>query len=276
MFLSCNPASKKRTEKVEKIVYQPKDKEILEQALNSLSSESYSSMEVLTMKTGIFFLETQYAEHTLETEPEQLVVNLREMDCTTFAESCLAIARTVKSSNPGFEQFTNELKNIRYHDGRIDGYPSRLHYFSDWIYNNEQKKLIFDVSKEIANTPYPLKINFMSTHPGSYKQLTDSTDFIPLIAQQEKEISDRLMYYIPKDKIAEIEDRLTDGDIAGITTNVDRLDIQHVAILIHRGGRIHLLHASSSAEKVVISDETLEDYLNNNKSATGIMVARPR
>ena len=275
LFLSCNSAESKRTQIQEKISYQPQDKEKLEHALNVLSNETYSSMEVMTMKVGTFFLETPYAEKTLEIEPEQLVINMREMDCTTFAENCLAIARTLKGRNPGFEQFTKELKNIRYRNGEINDYPSRLHYFSDWIYNNSQKKLVADVSKEIAETPYPLNINFMSTHPESYKQLTDNSAYISEIARQEKEISGREMYYIPEDKIVEFENQLTDGDIIGITTNVKGLDIQHVAILIHRAGRIHLLHASSSAKKVVISDETLEDYLLNSNSATGIMVVRP-
>lgn len=275
LLLSCSSASNKGARADQNIIYQPKDKEILDQALAILKSENYSSLEVLMVKVGTFFLETPYAEHTLEFEPEQLVINLREMDCTTFAENCLAIARTLKSKKPGFERFIQELRNIRYRNGVIDGYPSRLHYFSDWIYSNTEKKLVADISLEIAHTPYPLNINFMSTHPESYKQLTDSAGFIPVIVQQEKEISGRKMYYIPKDQIAGVEKQLTDGDIAGITTNVKGLDIQHVTILIHKGGRIHLLHGSSSAGKVVISEQTLEDYLKDNKSATGIMVARP-
>ena len=275
ILLSCNSAEKGKGV-TQNIIYQSKDKEILNQVLGVLKGESNSSIEVLMVKVGTFFLGTPYVEHTLEFEPEQLVVNLREMDCTTFAENCLAIARTIKSSAPGFDRFTKELRNIRYRNGVIDRYPSRLHYFSDWIYNNAQKKLVKDISEELVNTPYPLEVNFMSTHPGSYKQLTDSAQFIPVIAQQEKEISGRKMYYIPEDKIAGIENQLKDGDIAGITTNVKGLDIQHVAILIHKRGRIHLLHGSSAAEKVIISDQTLEDYLKASKSATGIMVARPQ
>ena len=276
LLLSCNSATKEKYYTIEKISYQAKDKEILEKAIHVLSNETSSPIEILTVKVGTFFLETPYAEQTLEIEPEHLVVNLREMDCTTFTENCLAIARTLKSSNPGFDQFTRELKNIRYRNGVINGYPARLHYFSDWIYNNAQKNLVTDVSKEIANIPYPLSINFMSTHPNSYKQLADSASYIPQIAKQENEISGRKMYYIPENKISEFEDKLTDGDIAGITTNVNGLDIQHVAILIHKNGRIHLLHASSSAGKVVVSETTLEDYLNSSESATGVMVARPR
>ena len=275
LLLSCNPVVSKRINDPEKITFQQKDKEILNQAFNELNSEKNASIDELTLKVGLFFIETPYAERTLEIEPEHLVVNLREMDCTTFAENCLAIARTIKSGEPSFDQFVLELKNIRYRDGKINGYPSRLHYFSDWIFDNHQKKLVSNISKEIANIQFPLNINFMSTHSESYKQLSNSSSFITTIAEQEKEISGRKMYYIPKGKIIEIEDKLSDGDIVGITTNLNGLDIQHVAILIIRNKQIHLLHASSAANKVIISDETLENYLKNSKSATGIMIARP-
>jgi len=276
VLFSCNSAQNKNSGKTQNIIYDQKEREILDVLFEILSQEKNSSIPVLMIKVGTFFKETPYVASTLEMSPdeEKLVVNLREMDCTTFAENCLAIARTIKSGKPDFEKFSSELQKIRYRNGKIDGYLSRLHYFSDWIYDNSKKKLVKDVSEEIAHTPYPLKINFMSTHPGSYVQLKDST-LIPEIAQKEKEISSLKMYYIPEDKIAEVENLLMDGDIVGITTNIDGLDILHVVLLNRVDGHIHLLHASSASGKVVLSEETLEDYLRNNKRATGIMVARP-
>lgn len=275
-IVSCNSAQKKESAIPNNIIFQQKDKEILDELFTILAPEKNSSIPVLMLKVGTFFKETPYVASTLEINPEKekLVINLREMDCTTFAENCLAISRTIKSNKPTFEKFTAELQEIRYRNGKIDGYPSRLHYFSDWIYNNAQKKLVKRVSKEIADIPYPLHVNFMSTHPGSYIQLKDST-LIPIIAKQELEISSRTMYYIPKDRISEFEDKLMDGDIAGITTNINGMDIMHVVLLVRQGEHIHLLHASSSAGKVILSDETLEEYLNSSKRATGIMVARP-
>jgi len=260
---------------VEKIIYQPEDKEILEQVLEMFSEETKTPTPVLMVKIGTYFTGTPYVAHTLETEPEQLVVNLRGMDCTTFAENCLAIAKTIQSENLTFEQFADELKNVRYRNGKIDGYPSRLHYFSDWIFSNEQKKLVKDVSKKIAATPYDKEVDFMSTHPDSYDQLNDSAELVKRIAEQEKDINSRQLFYIPENKIAEVEDQLMQGDIVGITTSVEGLDISHVGILVRKAGRIHLMHASSLAEEVVVSEETLEEYLLNSKSATGIMVARP-
>jgi len=274
-FFGCNSAKENKTGEQVKIVAQEKDHQILEEVLEIFASEKETPLPVLLIKTGTFFKETPYVAHTLEVEPEQLIVNLREMDCTTFAENCLAIARTIKSKNPGFEKFADELQKIRYQNGKVDGYLSRIHYFSDWIYTNAKKGLIKDVSKDIAQTSYPLSVDFMSTHPDSYKQLKNNPEFINTLAEKEQEISSRTMYYIPEDKIAEVENKLQDGDIAGITTNIGGLDISHVVLFVRKEGRIHILHASSAAEKVVLSENTLEEYLLNSKAATGIMVARP-
>jgi len=272
---SCSSKTKTVTETSVKAVYVEKDKEIFEQILRQFSAEKNASTAELMIKVGTCFIDSPYVAKTLELEPEQLIVNLRELDCTTFAESVLAIVRTIISKNPSFERVTKELQNIRYRNGIIDGYPSRIHYFSDWIFENDNRQLVKDVSKEIANTPYPLKVNFMSTHPESYVQLKDST-LIPIIANKEQEISKREMCFIPEERIAEFENQLKDGDIAGITTSIKGMDVSHVVILQWVGERIHILHASSAAQKVILSEETLEEYLKNSKSATGIMVARPQ
>lgn len=259
----------------QKLVYEPKDKEIVFDIFKKFSSEKNTETGELIVKIGSYFIGATYVAHTLEIQPEQLTVNLREFDCTTFAENCLAIARTIKSEKPSFEQFLFELQNIRYRNGVINGYPSRIHYFSDWIYENSKRQVVKDITRDVANIIYPLQVNFMSTHPGSYIQLKNDSTLIPLISLQEKEISKREMYFIPEDKIEDAEKFLADGDIAGITTGIKGLDMVHVVILQRVNGRIHILHASTTANKVILSEETLEYYLKKNKSATGIMVARP-
>ncbi len=277
VFLTACGSNKKQTSAtdLENIIYKQEDKEILEQLFEMFAADTKSPTSVLMVKTGTYFLGTPYVAHTLETEPEQLVINLREMDCTTFAENCLAISKTIQSENHTFEQFAKELITIRYRNGKIDGYPSRLHYFSDWIFDNQQKRLVANVSKELAATGYDKTVDFMSTHPESYKQLKDSALLVKKILGQEQNINARQQFYIPENKIEAIEDQLMDGDIVGITTRVEGLDIAHVGILIRKAGRIHLMHASSVAEEVVVSENTLENYLLNSESSTGIMVARP-
>jgi len=274
-LLSCNSTRNEPHQENGNVIFQAEDKEILVHIMGQIPAASGSTTSGLVAEVGRTFLGTPYVAHTIETAEEQLVVNLRQMDCTTFAEYCLAIARTIKSGSENWDQFTSELQTIRYRDGRIEGYASRLHYFCDWIYNNQEKGLIQDVSAEIADTPYPKQINFMTTHPGSYRQLEASDSLVRIIAAQEQEISRRERYYVPISRISEIEDQLKEGDIVGITTSTEGIAVSHVGILVRMGERIHLMHASSSAEEVVISDVTLEEYLMNRKSATGIMVVRP-
>jgi hypothetical protein len=276
LFLSgFSPAARAQFTEPGNRIFQPEDKVIFEKVMEHLSTIQNASIEELVVEAGRFFLGTPYVAHTLETGEEQMVINLRELDCTTFAENCLALARTFQSEDPSFEHFVNELQVIRYRNGVMDGYPSRLHYFCDWIYNNQQKGVIRDVSEEIAHIPLSKPINFMSTHPEEYMQLEKDASLVKVIARQEEDITAREMYYVPEEKIAEVEHLLQDGDIAGITTGIEGIAIMHVVILVRVDSRMHLLHASSAAGRVVISEGTLEDYLLGSKSATGIMVARP-
>ncbi len=258
----------------EPVVFEPRDKEIVDELLKKFGHETNTPTSELVIKIGTELLGTPYVANTLEKEPEQLVVNLRELDCTTFAENCLAIALTIKDGKPNFNHYLKTLQNLRYRNGIIDGYPSRIHYFSDWIRENDKRDVVKDVTSELGGTRYIKAINFMSTHPESYKQLKNAA-FIPPLIKQEKEISKREMYYLPEEKLAEYGRQLKDGDIAGITTSIPGLDILHVVILIRKNDKIHLLHASQTAGKVVISEETLEEYMKNSKRGNGIMIARP-
>ena len=256
------------------IIYQDGDLDILEEAFLRFGEYQGSTADLMLM-LGNFFLKSPYEEHSLEHEPEALVINLREFDCTTFVESCLAISRSIRSGEPDFGQFTSELREIRYRGGAVDGYASRIHYFSDWIYLNNHKQMIRDISKEIGGTRFSKEISFMSTHPDAYRQLVKEAGLIEIIAAQEQEISQRDMYYVSKDRLGEVEASLENGDIVGITTSISGLDVIHAGVLMRVSGRIHLLHASSRFKMVLISEEPLEDYLANNKSATGFMIARP-
>ena len=251
------------------------DQEILEKVFALHSGGPEVPISELMIEVARFFLGSPYVAFTLEKEPEELVVNLREFDCTTFAESCLAISRCILSGQTDLEHFLSELKEIRYRDGEIQGYASRIHYFSDWIFTNNQKQIVRDFSREIGGSPLPARINFMSTHPGSYRQLASDAELIGIIAAQEKEISTRAMFFIPAKLIKNLEHLLKEGDIIGLTTDIPGLDIIHVGILVRKSKRIHLIHASSRAKRVIISEETLEAYLESSKNVTGIMIARP-
>lgn len=222
------------------------------------------------------FIGTEYAAGSLEKgEKEQLVVYLTGLDCYTFLESAIVFARSIKDGKTTFEDYQKELENIRYRSGKLKEYPSRLHYFSDWIFEMNKRGIGRDITKELGGIPYNKKINFMSTHVDAYKQLKNNPQFVKEITAIEKEISARNYFYIPEDDIEKIEDKIESGDILGITTNIEGLDISHTGIAIRMDdGRIHLLHAPNVGYKVQISEKPLADYLKANKKQTGVMVLR--
>lgn len=222
------------------------------------------------------FIGTEYAAGSLEKgEKEQLVVYLTGLDCYTFLESAIVFARSIKNGKTTFEDYQKELENIRYRSGKLKEYPSRLHYFSDWIFEMNKRGIGRDITKELGGIPYNKKINFMSTHVDAYKQLKNNPQFVKEITAIEKEISARNYFYLPEDDIEKIEDKIESGDILGITANIEGLDISHTGIAIRMDdGRIHLLHAPNVGYKVQISEKPLADYLKANKKQTGVMALR--
>ena len=86
----------------------------------------------------------------------------------------------------------------------------------------------------------------------------------------------KAFYYIPKEDVSAVENRIQTGDILGITTNVPGLDCSHTGIAVRLSdGRIHFMHASSLKGEVIVSDEPLADYLTHSSHQTGIIVTRP-
>jgi len=238
-------------------------------AFESLSNGS------LIIETGKLFLQTPYVGGTLENNGvEKITINLHELDCTTYLENVLALSKLSARSKITINEFSSELKFIRYRNGELNNYTSRLHYFTDWIFDNEGKGLIIDITKKIGGESYDKTINFMSAHIDSYPALVRDSLLIRTIIQTEKDINKRKHYYIPEGKIQQIENQIEDGDLIAITTKIKGLDVSHTGIAIHLNERLHLMHASSKAKKVVISDIPLADMILKNRLQSGIIVAR--
>jgi len=259
-------------------VFSEKDVEVCNSKFNLAVDNSLNDkpINVVMVEIGKSFLETDYIAHTLEKEgDEQLVINLTGLDCTTFLETSLAFARCIKKDKTSFEDYQNELSFIRYRDGKIDKYPSRLHYFSDWIYNNQQKSIVKDITEEIGGKKIKFAVDFMSKNPKYYKQLQENLDFIPIIKKQEEEINARQYYYIPQNEIEKVESKIQTGDLIALTTSDKGLDIGHVGIAVKMNdGRIHFMHAPLVGSKVQITQTPLSDYVIKNNKRTGIIVLR--
>ena len=96
-----------------------------------------------------------------------------------------------------------------------------------------------------------------------------------MLAQHEKALSGKKVHWLPKGKLPDAGlPWIMDGDIIAITTNLPGLDVAHVGIAEYINGKLHLLHASSTLGKVVVSEEPLSQMLRNNKSWSGIRVVR--
>ncbi len=256
------------------IVYEKEDSLIFQSYLQKCSDLANKTTGTLIAETGMFFLNTPYVASTLEgRSPEKLVVNLRSLDCTTFVESVMALTLTLKQQG-NFENYCHNLEFIRYRNGKRDGYLSRLHYFSEWILNNQKKGIVRDVTKEMNGEEINFNLNFMSTHYQAYEALAANAAWIPSIEQTEEGVRSTPFYYLPKAEVNKQSGMIENGDLIAITTAIEGLDISHVGIAYKKEGAVKLMHASATEKKVVISTMTLADYLASNKKQTGIIVIR--
>jgi len=239
---------------------------------------SDSDIADIIVTVGKSFIGTEYVAGTLDknTKSEKLVIKISGLDCVTFVENTLAISRIIRKGNFDFESYSDELTKIRYRDGEINGYSSRLHYFTDWIYDNEKKGIVSDITKSIGGIPYYKTIDFMSSHADSYKQLADNSDIVDEMKDIEKKMNRRDLYYIKKSEVDDYYESLQSGDIIATTTNIEGLDVTHTGFIYKKNGKTHFLHASITKGEIIISKEELKEYLKGNKKQTGIIVARPQ
>lgn len=228
------------------------------------------------------FKDVPYVAHTLEVNNiEKLVVNLREFDCTTYVETVLALYMCMWQRQYSFTSFCDNLKDIRYRDGNSPDYLERLHYFTDWIENNTSMGFCSEINS--PNPPFSstqtIRVNYMSTYPEKYSFLKSNKDCIPKIKEMENSITGKTYKFIPKSKVNEsslLRKVIQDGDIIATTTSLSGLDIQHLGFAIWHKDGLHMLNASSLHHKVVEEKMTLYEYLQKQKTMTGIRIIRPR
>lgn len=257
------------------MIFEPEDRQIFSNLIDILGREAMAGHGIskLVIEAGRHFLGARYVADTLERRPEQLVINLRVFDCFTFVENAVVLAGLASTERHGFQAYAESLRMSRYRMGRIDGYPSRLHYFTDWIYENNRRGILKDLTRALGGKSFQKKIRFMTSNRNRYPGLQEENAYSRM-EEVEKRISRRIRYEIPAEMLSMVEDRIMEGDIISILTDREGLDCLHVGLAVRKGSRLHLLHASGKAGAVVMSPQTLNTYLADNSSRTGILIAR--
>ncbi len=234
------------------------------------------ALDDFTLNIAKSFLNRPYKAHTLEgNQTEKLVINLREFDCSTFVETCIAMGLTYRKDDISFDKFKKYLQRLRYYkNGKIKGFESRINYFSDWLYTHQEDGLLENITPQMGGIEWKKNIHFMSTNWNKYPFQKDM-ELLGKIVKVEEKINEQSYTFIPKSKVKSIENQFLNGDIIGITTNIDGLDVTHEGFAIRlQDKRVYLLHASSDFKRVMVTDKPLAEYLAKNKIQTGIMVAR--
>jgi hypothetical protein len=228
----------------------------------------------LVVAAGRHFLGAPYEAGTLERGgAEALVVNLRAFDCVTFVENAIVLAGLISNGKTNFVDYLAALERIRYRRGSCAGYSSRLHYFTDWLHDNGRKGIVRNITGEIGGIPFRKTFHSLTDRREDHPALRDPAAFhrMQII---EGICSRRTQCHIAKADLHQAVERIADGDIIAITTEEKGLDVSHTGLAVRVGGQIHLLHASSAAGRVVLSEVTINNYLLARRSRTGIIVGR--
>jgi cell wall-associated NlpC family hydrolase len=227
---------------------------------------------------------TPYEAHLLDaylrrgdappTEP--LILSLTHFDCNSFVESCVAVARAARvGGSPTWKGFGREVERMRYRNGLRGDYTTRLHYFSEWVADGDTRSLVRDVGFALGGVEDRRPLRFMTEHRDSYVALANDRVFAS-VKEMEKRLDPVSRHVIPTARIAEVEDRIQNGDVIGFATNTPGLDVTHCAIAVRdKRGVLRVVYPPLNGGAVEVSRNSLPEYVAQLRDATGIMVARP-
>jgi hypothetical protein len=237
-------------------------------------------------RVGELALGTPYEAYTLEQyihaggspiRAEPLTLSLSRFDCVSLVESCLAVARVARRAQvtEPWAAFAREMERMRYRGGTRAGYASRLHYFSEWLSDNERRGLVQVFGSELGAIADRRPLRFMSNHPESYPALA-FPEVVSEIVAAERTLDSVPRWVVPTARIPFALDSLETGDILGFATSIEGLDVTHAAFAHRdREGVMRVLHAPLSGGVVEITSFTIPQYVSNIRQATGILIARP-
>jgi hypothetical protein len=181
--------------------------------------------------------------------PERFSFRLDGFDCVTFVETCLALARSRRARD-----FEDDLRRLRYRNGRVS-WPTRLHYFSDWLRANQARGAIRIRTAGVGSQAISTRLALVPSLPARKIRLL----------------------VVPKTELERAWRRIGPASIVAFASTRARLDFFHTGLLFGEpsAGRVaglRLCHASRQAGRVI--QETLGDFLKRNRMR-GIAFAAP-
>ncbi|MEL6927998.1 MAG: N-acetylmuramoyl-L-alanine amidase-like domain-containing protein [Cyanobacteria bacterium J06600_6] len=256
-------------------VADPQDERIYQQIIDYAQQYNLerSSMGDIVQAVAEQLLGAEYQAGLLDqTTHETLVVSLQQFDCLLFIETVLAIANNIALQDRSYQALRNKIEEQRYWQGKINGYCSRLHYFSDWIEDNQKRGNITNITQRLGGVNITKQLNFMTNHRDSYANLAKSDRNFKCISRVEDSLS-TTFNYIPTQKISQTYSQLQPGDIVGVATKIEGLDFTHTGFVYQQpNGKMGLIHASPAGQVVIAPD--LQNYIQNVPQAIGIVVSR--
>jgi hypothetical protein len=223
-----------------------------------------------------------YAGFTLEIDDhiECPSVNFNGLDCWTFFEVVLALARLLESPKAAYTwtDLLAEIEWTRYRGGVCTGgYLERIHYLDEWFIDNAARGTVTDLTRGLpgARRLRGRRSTEMTDLWKSYRYLRENPGLRGPMRASEREVEKLPVWYVPKAAVPAIEPRLQNGDIIGIVTHDQGVVCSHVGLAVRdTAGVLRLMHASSTHRAVVI-DSRLSTYLDRFKAHAGIIAARP-
>ena len=261
------------------IQYTKSDSVKVESFLMEANKQDFTTNWVLYFSSKLMGI--PYVAKTLEgNDTEKLIINLRQLDCTTFVENVMALSICAQRRLYTFNDFCRCLRLLRYKNGMIS-YPTRLHYFTQWIADNTDLGFVKEIQSpdSVFTRIQTLDINYMSTHSAQYPMLVRHPSWISEIEKCEKDLQGKQFRYIPKEEINNsnaFRDAIKDGDIIAITTKKKGLDTSHIGFAVWHLDGLHLINASQIHKKVVDEPMTLYNYMQEHPSQVGIRIIRPK
>jgi hypothetical protein len=209
--------------------------------------------------------------------PETLRVELSRFECVSFIESSLAVARCGFRRETTLACFERELALSRYRGGALGDYASRLHYFDDWIDDNEARQRVQNLTLAFGGESLTRSYFHITSRvlPRAALNHEARVELTREVAATENRLSRTPHAVLSREKAPQIVDRLEDGDVVAFVRERSGLLVHHAGFVYRRGGRARLLHASSYHGRVVLTSEDVLSYLLRRPERRGVLVARP-